>query len=82
MASPLLIKSHYYLPPALIIACDLDPLFDQAIHFHEKLVASGVSSELLVVKNTPHGGALMNLGLLFAKEREAVLLAIENFLKK
>jgi acetyl esterase/lipase len=43
------------LPPAYILACELDPLRDEEIAYATALIAAGVSVELHVVPGTFHG---------------------------
>jgi acetyl esterase/lipase len=43
------------LPPALVQACELDTLRDEAIEYAGRLLAAGVSTELQVYPGTYHG---------------------------
>jgi acetyl esterase len=69
-ASPLLAKSLVGLPPALIIAAELDPIVDDGKAFAERLRASAVPVEYTSYPGVIHGFFL--LGGAFDAAREAV----------
>jgi len=69
-ASPLLAKSLVGLPPALIIAAELDPIVDDGKAFAERLRASGIPVEYSSYPGVIHGFFL--LGGAFDAAREAV----------
>ncbi len=69
-ASPLLAKSLLGLPPALIIAAELDPLVDDGKAFADRLRAAGVPVEYTSYPGVIHGFFL--LGGAFDAAREAV----------
>lgn len=43
------------LPPAYVMAAELDPLCDEDVEYARRLQAEGVSTELHVIPNVPHG---------------------------
>lgn len=43
------------LPPALILAAECDPLYSEALAFHQRLQTAGNSGELLVAAGAVHG---------------------------
>ncbi|MGF1538314.1 MAG: alpha/beta hydrolase [Elainellaceae cyanobacterium] len=45
--SPLLAPDLGHLPPALVVACQNDPLYDQALHYAQRLKGAAVPVELL-----------------------------------
>lgn len=45
------------LPPAYVSVCEFDPLRDEGIEYTQRLVASGVSTELHLFPGTFHGSA-------------------------
>lgn len=47
------------LPPAYIVACELDPLRDEAIEYALRMLRSGVSVELHTFPGTFHGSAIV-----------------------
>ncbi len=53
-ASPLSAKDFSKLPPAFIMACELDPLRDEAIDYAKKLLQAGVAVELQVLPGAIH----------------------------
>lgn len=53
-ASPACSKDFSALPPAFIMACELDPLRDEGIEYAQKLMQAGVSVELQVVPKAFH----------------------------
>lgn len=53
--SPLLESDLAGLPPALIIAAELDPLMDEGQAYRDRMRASGVEVEYLLGKALPHG---------------------------
>lgn len=55
LASPLRADSHRGLPPALILAAEIDPLLDQGRAYAEKLRESGVPVTHVVYGGMPHG---------------------------
>jgi acetyl esterase len=54
-ASPLCAASHRGLPPAFILAAELDPLLDQGRAYPRKLSDSGVPVTHVVYSAVPHG---------------------------
>jgi acetyl esterase len=55
IAAPLLAEDLRGLPPAMIAACELDPLRDEAVLWHERLRAAGVASRLYIGEGLVHG---------------------------
>ncbi len=53
-ASPLSATDFSNLPPAFIMACELDPLRDEAIDYAQKLMQAGVAVELQVIPGAIH----------------------------
>jgi acetyl esterase len=53
--SPGLRKNLAGLAPAIIVAASHDPLRDEAVAYHERLLAAGVQSSLAVADGLPHG---------------------------
>ncbi|WP_430613758.1 alpha/beta hydrolase [Flavobacterium sp. JP2137] len=53
-ASPLSATDFSNLPPAFIMACELDPLRDEAIEYAQKLLQAGVAVELQVIPGAIH----------------------------
>lgn len=53
--SPLLAQDLTYLPPALIITCEYDPLHDQAQMYAERLQEAKIPVKLLDYPKTIHG---------------------------
>lgn len=47
--------SFSHLPPALIIAAELDPIRDDSSEYAKKLEEAGVPTEFYVAKGVPHG---------------------------
>ena len=46
LAAPLMADDLAGLPPAFLVACEFDPLRDDAVEFAERLAAAGVAAEL------------------------------------
>ena len=65
------------MPPSLIIVGGDEIMRDDAVSLHEKLLASGAESKLIVGENLWHAYILYNL-----KERGDDYAAINNFLKE
>jgi acetyl esterase len=55
LASPLRASSHRGLPPAFILAAEVDPLLDQGRAYAEALSASGVPIAHVAYSSLPHG---------------------------
>lgn len=55
IAAPLLAEDLHGLPPAMIAACELDPLRDEAVLWHERLRAAGIGSHLYMGEGLVHG---------------------------
>ncbi|MBE9556265.1 MAG: alpha/beta hydrolase [Proteobacteria bacterium] len=53
--APLLAADLADMPPAMIAACELDPLRDEAAAWHERLVEAGVSSRYYLGEGLVHG---------------------------
>ena len=54
-AAPLLAEDFSGLPPAMIAACELDPLRDEAATWHAKLEQAGVPSRYYLGEGLVHG---------------------------
>ena len=61
--SPLLADDLKGLPPAYILAAEMDPLLDEGAAYRDRLTASGVSVEYRLWKMVPHG--FLNMSRLF-----------------
>jgi acetyl esterase len=55
LASPMLAPDLSGLPQALIITAGLDPLLDEALAYHRRLVQNGIASEYRCFEGTIHG---------------------------
>lgn len=55
LAAPLLAADLGGLPPAVITACELDPLRDEAVGWHDRLCESGVTSHFYLGEGLIHG---------------------------
>lgn len=55
LAAPLLAEDLSGLPPAMIAACELDPLRDEASLWHERLRQAGVPSRYYLGRGLTHG---------------------------
>jgi acetyl esterase len=55
VVAPLLAADMHGLPPAMIAACELDPLRDEAVLWHERLRVAGVASRLYIGEGLVHG---------------------------
>jgi len=55
LAVPLLAADLDGLPPAMIAACELDPLRDEAVAWHDRLRQAGVASRCYVGEGLVHG---------------------------
>lgn len=53
--SPLLVRDHRGLPPALIIGADHDPLRDDGRRYADRLHSCGVPAQVIELPNSPHG---------------------------
>ncbi|MBL4537360.1 MAG: alpha/beta hydrolase [Oceanicaulis sp.] len=69
--SPLLADDLQGLPPAYILAAEMDPLLDEGAAYRDRLTASGVPVEYKLWKTVPHG--FLNMSRLFP----ACITAIE-----
>lgn len=76
--SPLEMPVPEYFPRTLIMNAGFDPLRDEALLFHEKLKASGVSSELLTYPDMLH--AFLNLESMVPEVCEKAYQAVADFL--
>ena len=54
-AAPLLTADLAGMPPAMIAACELDPLRDEATVWHDRLTRAGVPSRLCLGEGLVHG---------------------------
>jgi acetyl esterase len=54
-AAPLLAPDLAGMPPAMIAACELDPLRDEAVAWHERLERAGVPSRYYLGEGLVHG---------------------------
>jgi len=54
-AAPLLAGNLSGMPPAMIAACELDPLLDEAAAWHDKLERAGVPSRYYMGEGLVHG---------------------------
>lgn len=70
--SPLLADDLKGLPPAYILAAEMDPLLDEGAAYRDRLTASGVPVEYKLWKTVPHG--FLNMSRLFP----ACISAIEG----
>ena len=61
--SPLLADDLQGLPPAYILAAEMDPLLDEGAAYRDRLTASGVPVEYKLWKTVPHG--FLNMSRLF-----------------
>lgn len=61
--SPLLADDLQGLPPAYILAAEMDPLLDEGAAYRDRLTASGVSVEYRLWNTVPHG--FLNMSRLF-----------------
>lgn len=61
--SPLLADDLRGLPPAYILAAEMDPLMDEGAAYRDRLAASGVNVEYRLWKMVPHG--FLNMSRLF-----------------
>ncbi|WP_375548307.1 alpha/beta hydrolase [Oceanicaulis alexandrii] len=61
--SPLLADDLKGLPPAYILAAEMDPLLDEGAAYRDRLTASGVPVEYKLWKTVPHG--FLNMSRLF-----------------
>lgn len=79
-SSPLLAGSLAGLAPALLLPVEIDPLRDDAVLFHRRIVAEGGAAELMVGAGLVHGSlramgrspgvdALVAKAMAFARER-------------
>ncbi|KAJ9143071.1 Alpha beta hydrolase fold-3 domain-containing protein [Pleurostoma richardsiae] len=53
-ASPIVAKSHANLAPASFHVAEIDPLYSEAIVYHEKLQAAGTPSKMKIYKGQGH----------------------------
>ncbi|GII92910.1 alpha/beta hydrolase [Sinosporangium siamense] len=58
-AVPARARSLRNLPPAYVAICEIDPLRDEGLEYARRLLASGVSTELVVYPGTFHGSSLI-----------------------
>ena len=61
--SPLLAEDLKGLPPAYILAAEMDPLLDEGAAYRDRLTASGVHVEYRLWNMVPHG--FLNMSRLF-----------------
>jgi acetyl esterase len=54
-SSPLLAPSLKWVPPTLLSPAECDPLRDDAIEFHQRLLREGRRSELMLGRGLVHG---------------------------
>merc|ERR1712080_16528 len=62
------------MPPVAILACSLDPLFDDSVDFIRKMQDLGKEAELYVLDQLPHG--FLNFQVFSSEAREACDLMI------
>jgi acetyl esterase len=74
LAAPLRAATLAGLPPATIIACECDPLHDEAVAYAERLQAEGVPAQLRVFPGLTHG-ALNFAGVVPAARAYAIEVA-------
>lgn len=76
-ASPLLADIPAEYPPTLLVAAEADPLRDDSLLFHEKLLAFNIKTRLHIVRKTVH--AFLNMPWL--NKNKITYEYIEMFLK-
>ncbi len=62
-ASPALADSHAGLPPAIVLACGHDPLFDDCLAYSAALQRAGVAVKEIVYPGQIHGFLLMDAAI-------------------
>jgi acetyl esterase len=65
--APILAASHAGLPPASILVCGFDPLYDDGVAYADKLRAAGVPVKLTTVPDQIHGFVSMDGAIAAAK---------------
>ena len=70
LITPLSANSLADLPPALVIAAELDPLADDSRRFADRLSAEGVATQFAQIKGVTHG--FINRGRLVPAARETL----------
>lgn len=75
LASPLLAGDLGDLPPALVLAAELDPLREQAEQYADRLRDAGTRVELATFDDVPHGFFALTGTLDAADEAQAAVIA-------
>ena len=78
-ASPIFLENFSGLPPALIIAAELDVLADEGRLFRDKLVSAGVPVQYSLYKGTLHD--FITLPLLFSRANDAIEEVCNSLIK-